>query len=86
MGKGFLEQGSHLHTLMNIAQNTNPINTDGTAGHIQEEGEDSKNHLIVKEVVKTSKQMVLKRELNEKLDKNMVNMQCQTTLKLETLK
>lgn len=71
--------------LMNIAQHTNPINSDGTAGHIQEEGEDSKNHLIVK-VVKTSKQMVLKRELNEKLNKNMVNMQCQTTLKLETLK
>lgn len=50
--EGSLEQGTHLHKHMNIAQHTNPINPNGPAGHIEEEGEDGKNHLVVKEVVK----------------------------------
>lgn len=40
-----------------------------------------KNYLAVKEVVKASKKMVVLRQLNEKLDKNTVNMQYQAILK-----
>lgn len=52
MEKGSLESGTCLHKYTSIAQHTNPINPNGTAGHIEEEGEDGKNHLVVKEVVK----------------------------------
>lgn len=38
MEKGSLESGTCLHKYVNTAQHTNPINPNGTAGHIEEEG------------------------------------------------